>query len=127
MNSEEVIRVLNIHRDRLVIVPTLIPHSQFGDENCGGTLTGMHGAKLAEIICNECGAVVAYVAGDLRQTLNKLESQLELATGQCQHCGSVNLFPGLSRVEAAVSIPVIALRWKATMNRETVRDLWPER
>jgi type I restriction enzyme, R subunit len=44
--------------------------------------------------------MIAYVAGDLRQFLNEMQSQLELATEQCEHCGSINLFPGFSRVEA---------------------------
>jgi hypothetical protein len=40
--------------------------------------------------------------GDLRRTLDEMEVQLEVATALCQQCRSVNLFPGLSRVEAFV-------------------------
>ncbi len=67
------------------IVPTLIPHSEFGGANCCGRLTGMHVGKLAEIVCNECGAVIAYAAGDLRQILDELESQLYPATAVCRN------------------------------------------
>jgi hypothetical protein len=56
-----------------------------------------------EIFCNECAEVVRAVpAADLQRALDDMELQLEVATGLCEHCGSVNLFPGLSRVEAFV-------------------------
>jgi hypothetical protein len=106
-------------------IPTPIPHMDFGAPDCCGCLTGRIVGDRGEIFCNECAEIVRAVpAADLQRALDDMESQLEVATGLCEHCGSVNLFPGLSRVEAAVSIPVIALRWKATVNRETVRELW---
>jgi ribosomal protein S27E len=61
------------------LVPTLIPHSEFGAVNCCGCLAGMQVEELAEIVCNECGSLIAYVVGDLRQALNELESRLALA------------------------------------------------
>jgi hypothetical protein len=85
------------------IVPSLIPHSKFGGENCCGCLVGVHARHTAEIVCNECGAVVMYfAAGDLRKILDEIESRLEFATGRCKHYGSINLIPGFLRVEAFV-------------------------
>jgi hypothetical protein len=40
--------------------------------------------------------------GDLQRVLDEMELQLEVATALCQHCGSINLFPGVSQIEAFV-------------------------
>ena len=57
----------------------------------------------ADIICNECEAVVRTVpTADLQCTLDEMESTLDVATARCPHCGSVNLFPGFSEMLAFV-------------------------
>jgi uncharacterized protein (DUF983 family) len=39
-------------------------------------------------------------ATNVGQTLTELEITLEVASEMCPHCGSVNLFPGFSRILA---------------------------
>ncbi len=58
---------------------------------------------MADIICNECEAVVQTVpTADLRRTLDEMESTLDVASAQCPHCGNVNLFPGFLEMLAFV-------------------------
>ncbi len=84
-------------------IQTVIPHSEFGTPECSGCLFARIGLDSAVIACNECGKIVQRVAlGDLQRTLREMELQLEVATALCRHCRAVNLFPGLSRVEAFV-------------------------
>jgi hypothetical protein len=52
-------------------IETIIPHSQFGSPSCSGCLAGIEDEGMAEILCKECGAVIAYVSsGDLKEILN---------------------------------------------------------
>jgi DNA-directed RNA polymerase subunit RPC12/RpoP len=84
----------------------ILPHSDFGDPDCCGTLwplerPGQPGT--ADIICNECDAVVRTVpTADLQRTLDEMESTLEVASAKCPHCGAVNLFPGFTQMLAYV-------------------------
>jgi hypothetical protein len=85
------------------ILPTLIPHAEFGAPQCCGCLYGRIVAGTAGIICNECLEIVQMTPPDgLRRALDEMELHLELASALCQHCGSVNLIPGFSHVEAFV-------------------------
>jgi hypothetical protein len=82
---------------------TILPHSSFGDPECYGCLcAGIHGEQ-AEIVCNECGAIVQTVPiTALDSTLAKMELSLDVATAMCPHCRAVNLFPGFSEMKAFV-------------------------
>jgi len=47
---------------------------------------------VADIICNECEAVVRMIpTADLRRTLDEMESSLDLASAICPHCGRSHL------------------------------------
>ena len=84
-------------------IETIIPHSEFGEPLCCGCLFGRSFLDYAVIACNECTKIVRRVpARHLQKVLNEMESELEVATGLCRHCGSVNLIPGFSRAEAFV-------------------------
>jgi hypothetical protein len=51
------------------------------------------------IECNDCDAVIRRVPADqLRQTLNEMEAGLDVASEQCPHYKSVNLFPAFSKM-----------------------------
>jgi len=79
------------------IVGTTIPHSDFGDPECCGCLNGVVRGDQADIICNECDAVIRTVPpSELRRTLDEMELTLDVATARCPHCGAVNVFPGFS-------------------------------
>ena len=80
-----------------------IPHSNCGDLNCRGHLTGLTRGDWAEVVCNECGAVVRTVpVSELGKTLTQMELSLELATAICPRCGAVNLLPDFTNVVAFV-------------------------
>ena len=84
-------------------IETTLPHSDFGDPECCGCLNGVIRGDQADIVCNECGTVLRTVpATNVGQTLTELEITLEVASEMCPHCGSVNLFPGFSRMLAFI-------------------------
>jgi len=69
--------------------------------DCCGCLNGVIRGEQADIVCNECGTVLRIVpVANVGQTLTELELTLEVASEVCPHCGSVNLFPGFSRMLA---------------------------
>jgi hypothetical protein len=79
------------------------PHSDFGDAKCCGCLFPVMRGDQADIVCNECAAVVRTVpAADLKRTFDEMELSLDLTRERCPHCGAVNLFPGFSQVAAFV-------------------------
>jgi hypothetical protein len=64
-------------------------------------LNGVVHGDHADIVCNECGAVVRTVpAAELLRTLTEMELTLDVAGEICPHCRKVNLFPGFSRMLA---------------------------
>jgi hypothetical protein len=79
------------------VIGTTLPHSDFGDPDCCGCLNGVMRGDEADIVCNECDAVVRTVpAAELQQTLTEMGLTLDVCTEQCQHCGAANVFPGFS-------------------------------
>jgi hypothetical protein len=70
-------------------IATILPHESFGDPDCCGCLNGIVLGDRADIVCNEC-------------QLDEMESTLDMCSNMCPHCGSVNLFPGFSRMVAYV-------------------------
>jgi hypothetical protein len=81
----------------------IIPHAEFGDPACSGSLTGRDLGHMAEVFCNVCGEVIAYAPTEnLTQILNAMELTLGVTTTRCPHCGTIDLLPGLSRLEAFV-------------------------
>ena len=82
-------------------IETTLPHSEFGDPECCGCLSGVIRGDQADIVCNECGTVLRTVpAANVGQTLTELEITLDVASAMCPHCGLVNLFPGFSKMLA---------------------------
>jgi uncharacterized protein (DUF983 family) len=80
---------------------TMLPHSDFGDKDCCGCLNGIFKGDLAEITCNECGAVLRIVpAADLSKVFDEMELTLAMATEMCPHCKAANLFPGFTKMMA---------------------------
>jgi hypothetical protein len=83
------------------IMPTILPHSSFGDLECCGCLCGIVAGDRAAIVCNECNVVVRRVpTGALEKTFTEMELSVEVATEKCPYCGSVNILPGFSKVSA---------------------------
>jgi ribosomal protein S27E len=83
------------------VTATTLPQSDFGNPDCCGCLNGVITGGRAEIVCNECGAVLRTVpASELQTALDEMESTLDVASAMCPYCRSVNLFPGFSEVVA---------------------------
>jgi hypothetical protein len=83
------------------VIGTAISHSDFGNPECCGCLNGIVRGDVAEIVCNECAAVVRTVpAEELQRALDEMESSLDVASAICPHCRAVNLFPGFSEMLA---------------------------
>jgi endogenous inhibitor of DNA gyrase (YacG/DUF329 family) len=83
----------------MTYVGTTIPHSSFGDIDCWGCLTGVIEGDQAQIECSECGIAVRRVPTvELNHVLHEMELSLPLSTARCPHCGSINLFSGLSQI-----------------------------
>ena len=82
---------------------TTLPHADFGDPDCCGCLYGVIHGSRAEILCNECGAVVRTLpAAELQQALNEMELTLDVCTEMCPHCGKVSVFSGYSRMDVYI-------------------------
>jgi hypothetical protein len=85
------------------IVGTTLPHSDFGAPDCCGCLNGIVRGDHAEIVCNECAAVVRTVpAENFEKTLNEMTLTLHIAAARCPHCKSVHLAPGFTSLSALV-------------------------
>src|SRR5713226_8156600 len=81
--------------DDEAVVETTLPHSSFGGPDCCGCLNGIIRGDQADIVCNECEAVIRTVpVADLRQILDEMELTLDLSSAECPRCGAVNLLPG---------------------------------
>ena len=82
----------------------ILPHQDFGDPDCCGTLWPLirtDQPELADIICNECDVVVKTVPiADLERTLREMEFALDMCSETCPHCGKENLFAGFSEILA---------------------------
>jgi hypothetical protein len=82
---------------------TSLPHQCFGDPDCCGCLNGIIRGDVAEIVCNECEAVVPTVpSAELQHTLDEMELRLDVASAQCPHCGTTHLASGFSESIAFV-------------------------
>ena len=99
MHSRRPLRMAKAKR----IVGTTLPHSDFGAPDCCGCLNGIVRGDHAEIVCNECEAVVQIVpAKDLQKTLNGMALALHVGIATCPHCRAVHLVPGFTSLQAFV-------------------------
>ena len=86
-----------------VVIGTTLPHQCFGDPDCCGCLNGIIRGDVADIVCNECEAVVRTVPpAELQRTLDEMELTLDVASAQCPHCGTTHLASGFSELIAFV-------------------------
>jgi len=54
-----------------------------------------------DLVCNECGAVIATVPADEAEpTLLRMAMSEGVCTETCPHCGDVNVFTGFSSMDA---------------------------
>ena len=81
----------------------LVPHSFIGAPDCCGCLYVQVEGDQAEIICNECSAVIRTLpVADVERVMAELDQTDEICSARCPHCGAVNIFPGFSSMEAFI-------------------------
>jgi hypothetical protein len=80
----------------------IIPHDALGADCCGCLCVRVEGDQ-AQIVCNECAAVIRTVPlADVERVVRELAATDAVCSAVCTHCGAVNTFPGWSAVEAFV-------------------------
>jgi hypothetical protein len=77
----------------------IVRHDAIPGVDCDGCLLVQMREKLADIVCNRCGAVVRTVPAE-----NAAAVLGELASGgicsvRCPRCGAMNTFPGFSSID----------------------------
>ncbi len=83
--------------------PILVCHSDHGDPECCGIVVPVARGELADLKCNECGAVIATVsAGSAESSLLQMAVSGGVCSEVCPHCGDLNVFPGFSEMVAYV-------------------------
>jgi predicted RNA-binding Zn-ribbon protein involved in translation (DUF1610 family) len=92
--------VSRLNHDELPIVP----HSDSGDKNCCGCLIVVELENgNANLVCNECGALILTVPNDeAPQILMRMAIEQGMCGATCPHCGALNPFPGFDSIEAFI-------------------------
>jgi hypothetical protein len=96
------LRIFEIVKSQVATTPAQlydIPHG--GD--CCERLQKITRDQGADIVCNECGAVVMRVsAAKIRTALRELDTTEGICSAVCPHCAVPNVFPGLSTINGYV-------------------------
>jgi hypothetical protein len=80
----------------------IIPHESLGADCCGCLMVRVR-EDYADIICNECDAVIRTTGvAEVENTLRELARTDAICNARCPHCGIVNTFPGWKMIEAFV-------------------------
>jgi hypothetical protein len=80
----------------------IIPHETLGADCCGCLYVRVHGER-AEIVCNECAAVIRSVRlSDVERAARELAPTDTICSAVCPHCGAVNTFQGMTVIDAFV-------------------------
>jgi hypothetical protein len=81
----------------------IIPHEEVADVDCCGCLMVRVRESQADILCNECGAIIRTVAvREVESAMLEMARTDTICSARCPHCGALNTFPGMSSVEAFV-------------------------
>jgi hypothetical protein len=81
----------------------IVAHGDFGDKECRGCLYPVERGDEADLVCNECGALVRTVPiADVERTLLQMALSQGFCTATCPHCGARNSFPGFTGIEAHI-------------------------
>jgi hypothetical protein len=82
-------------------IPLLVPHADYGDQECCGIIMPVERGDQADLVCNECGAIICSVAvEEAGPTLLRMAMSGGFCSETCPHCGELNTFPGFSSKEA---------------------------
>lgn len=71
--------------------------------DCCGCLIAVERGNVADLVCNECGALIRTVAmGEVSQALLRLAMEQGICSATCTHRGAVNTFPGFTSIQAFI-------------------------
>ena len=102
MGTMKVIMKNDEHRDDPNDGLPIIPHESLGIDCCGCLFVEVKGDR-SRIVCNECGAVICSVSvEDARTVMLGMAKTDVICSATCIHCGALNMFPGLSTIDAFV-------------------------
>ena len=81
----------------------IVPHSLIADVNCCGCLIPEIRGKKADLICNECSALIDTVpTAEIKPALLKLAMSGGSCSATCQYCRAVQVFPGFTSIDAFI-------------------------
>jgi hypothetical protein len=84
----------------------IIPHESVEKVDCCGCLFVQVRGDQADIVCNECGAVIRTVlaqeAAAVMEALMMEAAAGAVCSARCPFCGALNTFPGFSSIDAFV-------------------------
>jgi hypothetical protein len=81
--------------------PPMVAHADHGDPECCGLFLPEERGDVADLACNECGAVLCTVpAAEADATLLRMSMDEGVCLETCPACGEVNVFHGFSAMEA---------------------------
>jgi hypothetical protein len=82
----------------------IVPHEFIEPVDCCGCLIVEVRGDQADLICNECGAVVRTLPADTAAAvLAEMEmASAEICSSRCPHCQALNTFPGFSSIDAFI-------------------------
>ena len=81
----------------------IIPHESVGGVDCCGCLIVEARGDNADIIRNECGALISTVpAANVGSAMMQMLLAGPICSATCPHCGALKTFPGFSTVEAFI-------------------------
>jgi hypothetical protein len=81
----------------------IIPHEHVAKVECCGCLMARARDDQADILCNECGAIIRTVAvGEVLSAMLELARTDLICSATCTHCGALNAFPEVSSIIAFV-------------------------
>jgi hypothetical protein len=87
--------------DRFDRLP-IIPHENFGAD-CWGCLIVKVRGDQADILCNECAALIRTVPlADVEAAMLEMSQTDRVCSALCPHCGTVNTFSGWAVIEAFI-------------------------
>jgi hypothetical protein len=78
----------------------IVPHD---DDDCCGCLIVVERGAVADLVCNECGALIRTVPTDeAPQVLLRMVIDQGMCSAVCPHCQALNTFPGFTSIEAYI-------------------------
>jgi predicted RNA-binding Zn-ribbon protein involved in translation (DUF1610 family) len=76
----------------------IVPHA-----HCCGLITAVRRRAVADLLCNECGAILRTLPADTADdVLAQMAATDTVTSHTCPHCGGLNAFPGFSLMFAYV-------------------------